>query len=166
MPLTTASLNATFAFSLFETNVGFPQTTMGPGVITFNLNDLVIPTIANQCFAIQYNMAPSATHTLDLTSLTNQVFDVFAFGHVSMFILTTVGNEITISPGASNPLQWFFGGTTQSIVVPAGGLFVYSGDGATTGTVVDATHKTIKITATGATTNANPVRLAILGTTL
>ncbi len=150
MPLSQLALNASLTFAESVDNTGgFVPTTMGTDSVSFNLGGISLTTY-NQLFAAQYTIAVSGTQTIDLTTLTNFVCESFSFNGVISIMLLPTGSSCTLSPGASNALQWFFGGTTQSVTVPAGGLFVFSAPASGPSTTVDGTHKTLKLANAGA----------------
>lgn len=150
------------AFGLSKANTGFANTTVSNTSIPFSLTGLNVSTF-NQAFAAQYAITSSGSQTIDLTSLTNLVSESFSFGHALTIIVTTTGGQITLSPGASNPLTWFFGGTSPTITITAGGMFCYSEPVTGPGTVVSSSHKTLTLTNNGGTTST--VTIGILGST-
>jgi len=152
MPLSNLTLNANVQWQLSKTNSGFSSTTFGPASSNFNLNGINLTTF-NQLAALEYtSIASSGSETVDLTSLTNLVGESFSFGHVLGIMVLPVGQPCTFGPGAANPQQWFFGGTTETIIAPAGSGFCYSAGPTDTGSAVDSTHKTLTFTNSGAGT--------------
>jgi len=162
MPLTTATLNNQLSFTLTRTNTGFNATKANNNSVTFNLNGLNVTTF-NQVFAQQYTLAAAANQDIDLTSLTNLVYESFSFGHALLLMVTATGSQCTVTPGPTNGLQWFFGGSTQSVIIPAGGFFCFSEPVTGPGHVVDSTHKVLRFTNSGGTSLT--LNVAILGST-
>ncbi len=142
---------------------GFLNTTQGTDSLNWNLSGINLSTW-NQQYVTQLSLAGSGSTTLDLTSLTNLVYESFTFAHVLMILVLPVGNSVTVEPGATNGLTWFFGGTTPSITIPSGGVFLFSAAAGATGQVVDSTHRTLTfVNASGA---ANLVDVQIIGSTV
>jgi hypothetical protein len=73
------------------------------------------------------------------------------------------GSNVVVSPGSSNPLTCFFGGSTQSINVTAGGIFLYSSAATDTGFAVTSTAKTLKFDNSGSTSLS--LQVVIVGST-
>jgi len=149
MGLSNLSFNPTVTWSLAKTNGAFGNTTQ-MGSKGFNFNGISLITY-NQLYAATLSLGATGSQTVDLTSLTNLVGESVDFISALALIVIPSGSECTIQPGASNPLQWFFGGTTQSVVVPDGGFFAFSMKPTGTGEAVDSTHKNLKFTNSGAT---------------
>lgn len=163
MPINTVTLNVALQWALTRTNSGgFANTTQGADSLNFTLSGINTSTF-NQLYVTQLSLAASASTTLDLTSLTNLVYESFSFGHVITIMVLPVGNNVTIEPGASNPLQWFFGGTTQTILVDNNGCFLWSNGASATGTVVNSTNKTLKFTNSSGASNL--IDVLIIGST-
>lgn len=69
-----------------------------------------------------------------------------AFALVNQLTFVNTGAvDLTLSPGASNGLAMGFGGTSPTLVIPAGGSVTLK---SVTGYTVDATHKNITVTPT------------------
>jgi hypothetical protein len=155
MPLTNVSLSDTFQFNLTNSNGTYPLSTGNQQVIS-NLAGIQVATW-NQLFQLEFSLAPSGgTTTFDLTSFTNAALESVTAGHVLSIIVqntTGVGNSsnVNIAPAASDGLQWFFGGSTQSINLPDSSSFTYTGPVGTTavGTVVNSTSKKMTLTNNG-----------------
>lgn len=146
MPL----ISANFVTS---TNWSFSNTTPTPFAAASESDSLANTlsslnfTIWNQAYVASLSIAAAGTSTIDLTSLTNLVAETFTFAHVKSLYVLPSGSNVTIGPGASNPLQWFFDDTTATITIKDGGMFMFSDSGAAvTGTVVSGTHKTLTMT--------------------
>lgn len=163
MATSLATFSSNLTFALAKANTGFSNTALQTSSTSFNLNGLSLTTF-NQVFAKQYTLAASASQTVDLTSLTNLVNEAFSFGHLLTIIIKAVGSECTVSPGASNPQQWFFGTTTDSVVIEAGGMLAYSGPATATGSAVSGSHKTLLFTNSGLTSLT--LTVVILGSTI
>lgn len=142
-------------------NIGFGNTTEGPDQISFSLSGVNIVTF-NQLAALKYTIAASGSQNIDLTSLNNLVCESFSLGHALTIMILPTGGSITLTPGASNGLDWFMG-STSAITITAGGCLAYSEPTAGPGTVVSGPHKVLTLTNNGGTTTT--VTLAILGST-
>lgn len=165
MPLTRVALQNTYNWSMNNaTSTGFASATQGDQ-ITANLNNLSTTTF-NQQFSEQYTLTASGgTATFDLTSFTNLVGESVTLGHVLTLVVQVVSGNgpVNLAPGASNGLQWFFGGSTQSINLTNGDSLWFSNPSTATGTAVTSGAKTMTVTNNG--TNQAIVKIAILGST-
>jgi len=143
MPLTVGSLVSTASWTQTKTNTGRQDLTQGPdstvGTVSF-----AVATV-NRVYTYPISLAASATATIDLQALTTLLGETDAWTKVQGILLTvdSGGGNIKLGQGASNPLTWFFGGTTPTITVQAGGFFAL-GDGATS--TVSSSVKTLKLT--------------------
>jgi len=153
MSLERVNLTINLAWLLSKTNTGFVDSEQGPDSKGFSLQGLDV-AIQNQLFAAKYTVLASGTQVIDLSTFTNLVSQATGLTSVlTLFLLPTGTNAICkLEPGASNPLTWFFSGTTPAISIPAGGTFVFSNPGTGTGQTVDGTHKNLLVTNTGAGT--------------
>ena len=102
----------------------------------------------NQLNAVQLTLNPNTSSTLDCYSFTNlSAGAVTATAALGLLILPT-GGDVTVTPGASNPLNWFFHGastgTTAGVVVPRSGFLGISLPGSDTGSMsVNATTRNL-----------------------
>jgi hypothetical protein len=141
MPLTALSVRSKIGFTLQKTNTGFPPTTFGPASEGYVYTQ---PAGANQLYAAEFTIAASGTQTIDLNSFTNLAGEsVTGIGAYSLFVMP-VGSPITIGPGASDGLNWFWGSGT--IPIPDGGELKYSQPAAQT---VSSSACNVKLTNTG-----------------
>jgi hypothetical protein len=162
MPLSQASLTCQAFWALTRTNTGYRATTQGPESQGFTLVGLDVADF-DQVLAATYTVATTATQDIDLTALTNLVYQSFGFAHVLSIMVLPTGDEITLEPGPSNGLVWFFGSATDSIVIAEDGCFMYSLPASSAGQVVDGTHKVLRLTGSGASTAT--VKVFIIGST-
>jgi hypothetical protein len=171
MPLNTVQLSNSFAWQLQNgTSTGFEPVTQGTDNIQVNLQGIQVTTW-NQLFAANYSLSASGgTTTFDLTSFTNLAFESVTLGHVLAIVVdnttaTGTGSNVAIGPASSDGLQWFWGGTSQTISLPDGYSFVLTGPvgGTSVGTAVSGTSKKITLTNNGS--GAATVQIAILGST-
>lgn len=147
MALTLSNVNAEIGWTQTKTNTGYGSIKQGPDKLTATL----APAVAtyNELLAVQGTLAASASTTIDLYSITNLFGEskTLTKGIALMVKATTTGMKI--EPGASNPLTWFWGGTSPSITIKAGG-FILLGDGGTA--TISATDRNLKITNTSGST--------------
>jgi len=149
--MTNASLSVTQVFSLSRPGDVAALGNISTPTISEAVS-LVLPAGANAVFASQLTIAPAGNSDVDFSSFANQLYESLTPGGIySLFLVPTgVGAQMRLSPGASNPLTWFFGGTTPSITVPAdNGAFFAIGQG--TAQTIDSTHKVLNIANPGST---------------
>lgn len=162
MPLATLSLDVNLQWQFARTNTGFGDTDQGVDSLDFNLGAISLSTF-NQLAPQQVTIAPGAKFTLDLTALQNLVYEAFGLGHALSLFILPVGAPVKIAPGASNPLVWFFGASTQWVTIPDGGLILYSEPVTGPGSPVSGAAKTLDFTNVG--TGTLTLTLAVLGST-
>lgn len=149
MALDFATVTITGTWQQSKTNTGFSPTIQGPDSISQSTALTVGSSAANSLYAATGTLAASASSTIDLQSFTDILGQAITMTRVYSIIVKTTDDSLKIEPGSSNGLSWFFGGTTPSITIPAGGAMGFV---QTTAATVDATHKTIKLTNTGSVT--------------
>lgn len=143
MPLTEGYILATSSWTQTKTTTGREDVTQGPDsvskTVTFDVASV------NRVYVYPISLAASGTATIDLQAVTTLLAESDVWTKVQGLELTvdSGGGNIKLEPGASNPLTWFFSGTTPAITVKAGG-FLAIGDGSTF--TVSATVKTLKLT--------------------
>lgn len=143
MGLSTGYLTSTASWTQTKSTTGRVDLTQGPDSASSTVTFAVASV--NRIYTYAISLAASGTATIDLQALTTLLGETDAWTKVQGLLLTvdSGGGNIKLSQGASNPLTWFWGGTTPTITVQAGG-FLALGDGTTA--TVDATHKTLKLT--------------------
>lgn len=146
MPLTSSVITGKIQWSQTKNNTGFAPTKQGPDYIA----DSIAPPIntINELFAENRVLAAAASHTYDLTTMVNFFGEDISFNKARALHLAVAGGQIELSPGVSDPLTWFFGGTTPSITLPDGS-FITMGMG--TNATVSGSAKNLTVTNTGAT---------------
>lgn len=149
MSLSQFNINCSILYAQTSPNNAFGPTAVGPLINSFNLNNLNFGQF-NLLLASNVTLAGSGgTTTFDLFSFEDLLNNNQAMGHsLGIFIMPT-GADVVLQPGASLPLTWFFGGSTQTVTIPNGGIFLLSNPYNATGQVVDATHRTLKLTNNG-----------------
>lgn len=164
MALTSVGLQASLRWKQFRAgSTGYGDLTQGDDSKGFNLNG-VSTTTFNQLYTASFTLAAAASTTVDLQNVVTLVYETIAFTKVLSLMVLPVGSECTLSPGAADPLTWFLTGTTPAVVIPAGGLFMFSLPSTSTGQTVDATHKTLKLLNSGATSLT--VSITVIGSTI
>ena len=156
MSVTSSGITGSLGWSLSRSNTGFGGVSQGDSVsAAVNLD----ASIYNSVFAAEYTLAASGTQSIDLKNFVDLAFETHTTTDKVIGIMVSVtGAPITIAPGASNGLVWFWTGTSPIVTIKAGGFLVFSDGAATT---VDATHKTLTLTNLSASVVAT-VRIAIL----
>jgi len=146
MALTSSVITGKIQWSQIKTNPGFAPTKQGPDYIASSIAP-PINTI-NEIYAENRVLAASASHTYDLTTMINFFGEAISFTKARALHLAVQGGQIELSPGVSDPLTWFFGGTSPSITLPDGSFITVGGGSNAT---VSGTAKNLTITNTGAT---------------
>lgn len=148
-------------------SLGWVQQNVNPGFSPSLQNDnwlysksyTIDPAGVNSLYAVQNTLAPSAAVTIDLQNVVDFFNNTMIFERVYSIQFSAVAADIEIGPSGSNPVQWFFGTTTDSIVVKANSDFSYN---TTYPFVVSGSAKNITLTNLSGTTTAT-YKIAILG---
>jgi hypothetical protein len=164
MPLQNATMSNNLSWQLTAPRTGFSAAQQGADGISANLNGISFTTF-NQLFAAQYTILAAGTQVIDLSTFTNLVGEATGLGHALTISMTVTGTNanVALSPGASNGLVWFFGGTSPTISLTTGCSFCFSGPAAGPGQVVNGTHKNMLLTNNGSGTAT--VKVVVLGST-
>ena len=151
MPLTSFTLDLNVGWQLQEAIANYQPLVQGPDGTQFSLDSVDLTTFTQLATATN-TLAASATTTFDFFSFTNLVTEATGFTKILALLIVASGDATAIAklePGASNPLTWFFGGTTPSISIPSGGIMLFSLGVSGTPQVVDSTHRNMKLTNSG-----------------
>ncbi len=166
MPLADLSLVAALKFTLEKTVTGWPSIVQGEDSVTVSLAGVDLEEWT-QAYAAKLSLAGAATTTVDLASFTNLAGEAVTlnrvFGIVVQVVPTVAANadcDLVVEPGAANGLVWNMAAVT--VLANQTYLMTEAADNAT-GTAVDATHKTLKFTNSGA--DALTATVVILGGT-
>jgi hypothetical protein len=126
----------------------------------------VAPAIATytSVFSARYTILAAGTQAVDFYSFTdlagNAVTATKIYG--VLIVVTGAGSSVKVEPHGTNPLTWFFAGTTPSITIPGsatpGGMFLFSEGGTE---VLSATVRQWLLTCAGATATVDVV--AVVG---
>ena len=143
----------------------FGATTQGPDSFTARYTPNT--TTYNEILLDTFVLNAAANTTIDFRSFANLLNNtVTATGVLGMLIkatATVTGGQLQIEPGASNPLNWFLGGTSPTITLDVGtagaGLQIWEG----TTQTVNATVRNVLFSNPG--TQAVTVTLGALVTT-
>lgn len=121
-------------------------------------------SVYNQVFSAQYTILAAGTQAVDFYSFTNLVGEAVTATKMYAVLVkvTGAGAAVKVEPHGTNPLTWFFGGTSPSITLPGsatGSVFVFSEGGTET---LSSTVRQWLLTCSGATATVDVV--AIVGT--
>lgn len=105
---------------------GFASAVQGDDAISARVTPIVSGTEANIVFFEQRTLTASSTHTYDLRALTDFLGQPLTLSRVYGISIVMVSGSTTISPGASNPLQWFFKSATANVTVTSGNSFLFA----------------------------------------
>lgn len=117
------------------------------------------PAGINSLYAVQNTLAPSASVTIDLQNVVDFFNNTMIFERVYSIQFSAVAADIEIGPAVSNPVQWFFGTTSDSIVVKSNSDFSYN---TTYPFTVSGSAKNITLTNLSGSTTAT-YKIAIIG---
>lgn len=159
MPLTRAVVQAAFGWTLSKANPGRKPTAQQDDLRYGAQPDV---TVTNQVYVGRLTFTANGTQTIDLRAFTNLAGEAVVLAKVNGVIVAPVGCAVAVKPGAANGVNWPYL-PAAGVPVPDGGVELHYEPTAVT---VDATHKTIDVTATmtGGVTSAT-VDVAILGGT-
>ena len=152
MPLTQVNLSASVSWALARAVTGFADVTHGPDAKSFSLNALD-PDVWNEVFGAQYTIAAAGTQAVDLRTFTDFAGTSVTADKALAVIVLVEGagaDRLNVLPHGTDGLQWFFGGTTEGVDIPGGGMLMFSEGADSTGTTVDATHRQLLLTNNGA----------------
>lgn len=162
--LTQLTLSASMQWTLSKANTGFASTKQGSDNSTYS-NTLTSFGTWTELYAQEFSIASGGGfNEFDLSSFTNLVGVAVTAGHILAIEIIPTGTnaQCLFAPGTTNGLTWFFGGTTPTLTLKINGTFFWSDDPAGTGTVIDSTHKTLRLTNNGSGT-LTAVVTAIVG---
>jgi hypothetical protein len=138
---------------------GFVSAVQGEDAISARITPVVSGTDANIVFFEQRTLTASSSYTYDLRSLTDFLGQSFSLSRAYAISVVMTSGSATISPGASNPLQWFFNSTTANVTITSGNSFMFAQKGSA---IVSNSAKTILVTNPSAL-SACVYKIAILG---
>ena len=137
---------------------GFNPLSQGSDAVSLSVNPaLTGSNPANIVFAEQRTLAAAGSYTYDMTTgLTDFLGTAINLTRIFAVIITSSSGTVVYQPGASNGLEWFLGGTSPTISIPAGAGFLFS---TPTHQTVSGTDKTITLSSVAGAT----YKIAFLG---
>ena len=138
---------------------GFASAVQGEDAISARITPVVSGTEANIVFFEQRTLTASSSYTYDLRSLTDFLGQSFSLSRVYAISVVMTSGSATISPGASNPLKWFFNSNTANVTITSGNSFLFAQKASA---IVSGSAKTILVTNPSGL-SACVYKIAILG---
>jgi hypothetical protein len=138
---------------------GFVSAVQGEDAISARITPVVSGIDANIVFFEQRTLTASSSYTYDLRSLTDFLGQSFSLSRAYAISVVMTSGSATISPGASNPLKWFFNSNTANVTITSGNSFMFAQKGSA---IVSNSAKTILVTNPSAL-SACVYKIAILG---
>ncbi len=156
MALSDLQLTLALSATLTKSITGFADDVQGPNELTFTLAGIDLTTFS-KLLAADYSIAAAAHVDYDLFSFTDLQNLSTSMTTVLAVIVAPTAGDIVLSPGGSNPLTWFFSGTTPAVKCYENGVFLLCEAVAAVGQTVDATHRNLTLTNNGAGTAAGKI---------
>lgn len=145
-------IGASIAWEQEKAITGFGSAKQGPDSLAYSAAPST--TTWNNVLLSQFTLAAGANSTVDFSSFADALGTTVAATGILGWLVTATGStgQLKIEPGASNPLTWFFGGTTPSITLNCGtgGCAILVADGSSC--TIDGTHKNVKFSNPGSAT--------------
>jgi len=138
---------------------GFASAVQGEDAISARITPVVSGTEANIVFFEQRTLTASSSYTYDLQSLTDFLGQSFSLSRVYAISVVMTSGSATISPGAANPLKWFFNSNTANVTITSGNSFLFAQKASA---IVSGSAKTILVTNPSGL-SACVYKIAILG---
>lgn len=151
MALNSASALFSLSWDQQKTLTGFNVLGQGPDALSLSVSPaLTGATPANIVFAEQRTLSAGGSYTYDLsTGLTDFLGTAINLSRIFAIAVTSSSGTVVYAPGASNGLEWFLGGTTPTISIPAGAGFIFTNP---THQTVSGTDKTISLSSSAGAT--------------
>lgn len=147
MPLTAADIVASLGWAFSLAQSPFQPRKQGPDqTLTYTPNAVDL-TIWDNILASTFTLNPGTSQTIDLgASFTNLNGEISTPTKVLGLYLAPIGGDVTIAPGPTDGLEWFFnnaaGDSTAGLKAFSNGVALLFGDGAdTTGTTIGAANR-------------------------
>jgi hypothetical protein len=158
MALNSASTLMNVAWDQQKTLTGFNPVAQGADAVSLSVSPaLTGATPANIVFAEQRTLSAGGSYTYDLTTgLTDFLGTAINLTRIFAVIVTSSTGTVVFAPGATNGLEWFLGGTSPTISIPAGAGFMFT---TPTHQTVSGTDKTITLSSSAGAT----YKIAFLG---
>lgn len=158
MALNSAGTSLSLSWSQQKTLTGFNPVTQGSDSLSLSVSPALTGTNpANIVFAEQRTLAATGSYTYDLsTGLTDFLGNAINLARIFAIGVTSSSGTVVYQPGATNGLEWFLGGTSPTISIPAGAGFIFTNP---THQAVSGTDKTITLSSVAGAT----YRIAFFG---
>lgn len=138
---------------------GFASAVQGEDAISARITPTISDAEANIVFFEQRTLTASSSYTYDLQSLTDFLGQSFSLSRAYAISVVMTSGSATISPGASNPLKWFFNSNTANVTITSGNSFLFAQKASA---IVSGSAKTILVTNPSGL-SACVFKIAILG---
>jgi hypothetical protein len=158
MALNSASTSLSLSWDQQKTITGFNSISQGPDALSLSVSpNLTGTNPANIVFTEQRTLAAGGSYTYDMsTGLTDFLGTSIALTRIFAIAVSSSAGTVVYAPGASNGLEWFLGGTSPTISIPAGAGFIFT---TPTFQAVSGTDKTLTLSSSAGAT----YRIAFLG---
>lgn len=169
MPLTALNFDAAVGWTQTGVNANFSpptETNAQAFAAEASLPSSGSVSFWNQANAQALTLNPGGTGTVDCYVFTNLAGGAVTATAAMGIAVFPVGGDVTVAPGASNPLYWFFNGastaTTAGITAPNNGFLAYCKPGSDTGTTaINATTRNLLFT-NGSGSNTTTVTICLI----
>jgi hypothetical protein len=135
MPLTNLEVSAKVGWTLKKPNTGRVSTVQGPDSIEKTAKPLV--ATYDQVYEAQLSFTAGEVKEVDIRTFTNRAGEAVVLTKALGIILAPVGSTVAVATGTTNGLAW------RAETVEDGGVSLFYQP---VPKVIDATHKTIKLT--------------------
>jgi len=158
MALNSASTSLSLSWDQQKILTGFNSISQGPDALSLSVSpNLTGTNPANIIFTEQRTLAASGSYTYDMsTGLTDFLGTSIALTRIFAIAISSTTGTVVYAPGATNGLEWFLGGTSPTISIPAGAGFIFT---TPTFQAVSGTDKTLTLSSSAGAT----YKIAFLG---
>jgi hypothetical protein len=158
MALNSASTSLSLSWDQQKVLTGFNSISQGPDALSLSVSpNLTGTNPANIVFTEQRTLAAAGSYTYDMsTGLTDFLGTSIALTRIFAIAISSTTGTVVYAPGASNGLEWFLGGTSPTISIPAGAGFIFT---TPTFQAVSGTDKTLTLSSSAGAT----YKIAFLG---
>jgi hypothetical protein len=158
MALNSASTSLSLSWDQQKVLTGFNSISQGPDALSLSVSpNLTGTNPANIVFTEQRTLAASGSYTYDMsTGLTDFLGTSIALTRIFAIAISSSTGTVVYAPGATNGLEWFLGGTSPTISIPAGAGFIFT---TPTFQAVSGTDKTFTLSSSAGAT----YKIAFLG---
>jgi len=126
--LTNAVAYNQLTWSQQQDNPGFSPTVQGPDTFASSTSFEIAATGVNSVYAVEDELLPLQSFTIDLQVLTDFFNNPMVFTRVYSIQVQVQGADLQWGPGATDPCVWFFGSSTDRVVVKANADMMYNTD--------------------------------------